>query len=179
MVEDFHIKAPGAAGDFQSDLPQADDAEGGAVDILPQPVGGMELDLPAAAAYPAFAFGGAAGGAEEEGEGEVGGGARQDAGGVAHGDAAPGGGGYIHIVQADGQLADGAQAGGGVQQGGVHLIHNGGQDALDGGGAGVQLGNGGRGFVGPHGDIGYLADDVQGSGQQGAGDENLGARHTG
>ena len=80
-----------------------------------------------------------------------------------------------HVVEADGQLADDAQVGRGVEQGGVHPVHDGGEDAVGVGGESVEFGRGRRRFVGPDLNVGHRSDDVQGVRQEGAGDQCFGA----
>ena len=177
MVDNPHIKTTGAAGDFPPNLPQADDAQRSAVHILPQPVGGMKGQPPVAGAQPELAFGSAPRRPQQQRKGQVGGGFGQHVGGVAYRNAAPGGLGYIHIVQAHRQLADGAQAGRRVKQGGVHPVHNSGQDAIGGGGTAAHFVHRWRPFVGPQVNIGNLLHDGQRLGQQRSGDESLGMGH--
>ena len=173
MVEDVQIKPAPAPGDFQADLPQADDAQGGFVDILPQPVGGVKLYLPSAGAYPALTFRSAPGRAQQQRKGQVGGGFRQHARRVAHRDAPSGGRAYSHVVQPHRQLADDAQVRGGVHKGRIHLVHYGGKDPVRAGGQSMQFRNRWRPFVRPQGDFRHRADDGQGIGQQGAGNDGV------
>ncbi len=147
------------------------------MNVLSQPVGGVKLDLPAAAAQPALAFGRAPGRAQQQCHGQVGGGLGQDAGRVAHRDAASRRLGYVNIVQAHRKLADRPQARRGVQQVGIHAVHDGGEDAVGVSGLPAQFLHGRRRFLRPHGHVGNLADDVQCLGKQRAGNECARGRH--
>ena len=104
------------------------------MNILPQPVGGMKGKLPAAGAQPALAFGSAPRRAQQQRKCEVGGRFGEHPRRVAYRNAAPGSLAQIHIVQAHGQLADGAQVGRRVKQSRIDPVHNGGQYAGGGGG---------------------------------------------
>ena len=117
VAEDVHAEAGGAAGDFEADAAEADDAEGFAAQL-----GALQgFFLPLAGVHGGVGAGDEAGHGDHEAEGEFGDGDGVGAGGVHDDDAAMGGGGDVDVVDADAGAADDAEFGGGLEQLGVRL----------------------------------------------------------
>jgi hypothetical protein len=109
------------AGGGLADAAHADDAHGSPDQVLSQPTARLP-GQPAPGAGVVAAFAHAAGGGQQEGDGDVGGRIGQHVGRVAHPHAAGRAGGHVYIIVADGEVADDAQPGGRVQNLGVDDI---------------------------------------------------------
>ena len=106
-----------SSGDGRADAPEADDADGGAVDV------GAKHDLgspgaPVAGADVAVALGDTTGSGEEEAEGEVGAGLGEDARRARDENETAAGGGDVDVVVASGHVADGDEIWSGGEEGG-------------------------------------------------------------
>ena len=125
------------------------------------------------------AFDEAAGGGHEEGEGHVCGGAGENVRGVSDRDAASSCLGHFNVFEAHGDLADGAEVGGGVHELGVYLVGKEAEEAVYVGDL-LQEGLVRRGeFVGPEVYVGLGGDHVDGLPEDAAGDEDFGFGHIG
>ena len=87
--------------------------------------------------------------------------------------------GHVNVFEAHGDLADGAQVGGGVHELGVHLVGKEAEEAVYVGDL-LQEGLVRRGeFVGPEVHVGLGGDHVDGLPEDAAGDEDFGFGHIG
>ena len=168
----------GALGHFEADAAHAEDSEGAAEDVGAEVVERVP-GLPFAGIDGLGAFDEAAGGGHEEGEGHVCGGAGENVRGVSDRDAAAGRFGHVNVFETHGDLADGAQVGGGVHELGVYLVGKEAEEAVYVGDL-LQEGLARRGeFVGPEFHVGLGGDHVDGLLEDAAGDEDFGFGHSG
>ena len=117
VAEEFHAKLAGAAGDFEADAAEAENAEFLAVEF-----GALEgFFLPFAGVHGGVGAGKLAGEGDHKAEGEFGDGDGVGTRGVHNDDAAAGGGFGIDIVDADSGAADDAEVGRGGHKGIVDL----------------------------------------------------------
>jgi hypothetical protein len=128
-VEHAHPKAARPATHSLTDGAPSNDTKSGTPDV-PAKHETRRPHTPASGAHEAITLGDAAGRRQHQGEREVGRRFRKHSGGVADGDTRVGGRGKVDIIDANGQIADGDEAGRRAHRSRVETVANHAEDGV-------------------------------------------------